>query len=100
MNNLEVIKKFLKQEDAKTNLRNILHGYYYYKGRTLQTKQEEYGFCLYNYDTVIAFIMNNTLYLNTKKYSTTTSKIQTQLKSQAQHTDYIIKEYIEMKGGK
>ena len=50
MTNLEVIKKFLKQEKAATNLRNILNGYYYYKGRTLQTQQEAYRFCLYNYN--------------------------------------------------
>ena len=95
MNNLEVIKKFLKKEEAKTNLRNILNGYYYYKGRTLQTQQEAYRFCLYNYNTIIAFILNDTLYLNTRKYSSTTSKIQTQLRNQAIHTDYKIKEYEE-----
>lgn len=95
MTNLEVIKKFLKQENAQTNLRNIQHGYYTYKGRTLQTKDENIGFCLYNYNTIIAFILDNTLYLNTKKYSVTTSKIQSQLKCQAQYTDYKIKEYKE-----
>ena len=30
MTNLEVIKKFLKLENAQTNLRNILNGYYWY----------------------------------------------------------------------
>lgn len=95
MSNLEVIKKFLKKEEAKTNLRNILNGYYTYKGRTLQTKNENIGFCLYNYNTIIAFILDNTLYVNTKKYSATTSKIQTQLKNAAQYTDYKIKEYKE-----
>lgn len=95
MTNLEVIKKFLKQENAQTNLRNILNGYYYYKGRTLQTQQEAYRFCLYNYNTIIAFILDNTLYLNTKKYSSTTSKIQTQLRYEATYTHYNIKEYEE-----
>lgn len=95
MSNLEVIKKFLKKEKAQTNLRNILNGYYTYKGRTLQTKNENIGFCLYNYNTIIAFILNDTLYLNTKKYSSTTSKIQTQLRNQATYTDYKIKEYEE-----
>lgn len=95
MTNSEVIKKFLKQENAKTNLRDIPNGYYTYKGRTLQTQQEEYRFCLYNYNTIIAFILDNTLYLNTKKYSVTTSKIQSQLRYEATHTDYKIKEYKE-----
>jgi len=95
MNNLEVIKKFLKKESAKTNLRNILNGYYTYKGRTLQTQQEAYRFCLYNYNTIIAFILNDTLYLNTRKYSVTTSKIQSQLRNQATYTHYKIKEYEE-----
>ena len=95
MTNVEVIKKFLKLENAQTNLRNILNGYYYYKGRTLQTKNENIGFCLYNYDTIIAFILDNTLYLNTKKYSVTTSKIQSQLRYEATYTHYNIKEYEE-----
>ncbi len=95
MTNLEVIKKFLKKENAQTNLREISNGYYAYKGRTLQTQQEAFRFCLYNYDTIIAFILDNTLYLNTRKYSVTTSTIQNQLKYQATHTDYKIKEYEE-----
>lgn len=93
MNNENVIKSFLQLKHAKTNLRNIQNGYYTYKGRTLQTKEENIGFCLYNYDTIIAFILDNTLYLNKNKYSVTTSKIQSQLAYQATHTDYIIKEY-------
>ena len=97
MNNLEVIKSFLQKKNAKTNLRNIQNGYYTYKGRTLHTKEENNGFCLYNYNTVIAFILDNTLYLNTQKYSTTTSKIQSQLRYQATYTDYKIKEYKEVK---
>ena len=91
MNNLEVIKSFLNLENAKTNLRKIPNGYYTYKGRTLHTVQEATRFCLYNYNTIIAFIIDNTLYLNSKKYSCTTSKIQTQLKTQANHTNYKIK---------
>ena len=97
MNNLEVIRNFLQKRHAKTNLRDIQNGYYTYKGRTLQTKEEEKGFCLYNYNTVIAFILDNTLYLNTEKDSATTSKIQGQLRFQARHTDYNIKEYKEVK---
>ena len=93
MNNLEAIKSFLNLENAQTNLRNIQNGYYTYKGRTLHTEQEATRFCLYNYNTIIAFIIDDTLYLNKKKYSCTTSKIQNQLKSQANHTNYKIKYY-------
>lgn len=93
MNNLEVIKSFLNLENAQTNLRKIPNGDFIYKGRTLRTVQEATRFCLYNYNTIIAFIVDNTLYLNSKKYSCTTSKIQTQLKAQANHTNYKIKYY-------
>lgn len=48
MNNLEVIKKFLKGEKAQTPLRQVYGGY---KGRTLTTDGEE----LINYSTVIAY---------------------------------------------
>ena len=96
MNNLDVIKKFLMKENAQTNIRNIVNGYYTYKGRTLQTKNSNMGFCLYNYNTVIAFILDNKLYLNTHKYSQTTSKIQTQLRCQALYTKYKIIEYDEI----
>ena len=92
MSNLEVMKEFLKKENAKTNLRYMLNGH---KGRTLQTQQDAFRFCLYNYNTIIAFILNDTLYLNTRKYSATTSKIQSQLRNQATYTDYKIKEYEE-----
>lgn len=95
MNNLEVIKNFLKLKEGKTNLRDIQHGYYTYKGRTLHTETSNTGFNLINYDTKIAFILGNTLYINVKKYSATTSKIQTQLKYQATFTDYKIKKYID-----
>lgn len=76
MSNEQVIIKFLEQKESKTALRNVGYGFYYYKGRTLQTDGKE----LINYNTVIAYIKDNKLYLNTQKYSQTTSKIQTQLK--------------------
>ena len=76
MNNENVIKKFLKKEQAKTPLRNIINGYYIYKGRTLWTRENE----LINYNTRIAYIEDNTLYINVKKYSITTNKIQSKLK--------------------
>ena len=71
MKNENVIKKFLEGEEAKTPLRTIVSGYYSYKGRTLWTK----GNTLINYNTRIAYIEDNTLYINTKKYSSTTSHI-------------------------
>ena len=96
MSNLDVIKKFLTKENAKTNLRNITSSHCTYKGYTLQTKNDNIGFCLYNYSTIIAFILDNKLYLNTHKYSQTTSKIQTQLRCQALYTKYKIIEYDEI----
>lgn len=93
MNNLEVIKNFLKLQHGKTNLRKIPNGNIIYKGRTLQTQNTNIGFALYNYKTIIAFILDNTLYLNTQKYSVTTSKIQSQLNYLATFTDYKIIKY-------
>jgi hypothetical protein len=93
MSNEKVIKKFLEQEKAQTPLRNIVNGYYgyTYKGRTLWTRENE----LINYNTRIAYIEENTLYINTKKYSSTTSKIQSKLKQLASLTNYDIVEYQE-----
>ena len=51
MSNLEVIKRFLEGEEGQTALRDILNGYYTYKGRTLTTDGNE----LTNYNTVIAY---------------------------------------------
>ena len=91
MNNEKVIKKFLEGEQAKTSLRNIINGCYIYKGRTLWTRENE----LINYNTRIAYIEGNTLYINIKKYSSTTSKIQSTLKRLASLTSYDIIEYQE-----
>lgn len=91
MKNENVIKKFLEGEQAQTPLRDIQHGYYTYKGRTLYTRDNE----LINYSTRIAYIEDNTLYINTKKYSSTTSKIQNSIKLLAQNTNYNIVEYQE-----
>lgn len=76
MSNQDVIKAFLEGKKAKTNLRKIRNDYGYYKGRTLTTD----GNTLTNYNTVIAFKFGNKLYINSKKYSVTTSKIQSQLR--------------------
>ena len=96
MNNENVIKKFLEQEKAQTPLRNIINGYYSYKGRTLWTRGSIYNkHELINYNTRIAYIQDNKLYINTKKYSSTTSRIQSKLKYFASLTSYNIVEYQE-----
>ena len=92
MTNLQVINKFLNRERGQTNKRQILNGYYYYEGRTLQTN----GTDLINYKTKIAYFDNdNILHLNKSKYSATTSKIQNQLERLALAQDKKIIEYTE-----
>lgn len=91
MKNENVIKKFLEREEAKTPLREIVNGCYSYKGRTLWTK----GNALINYNTRIAYIEDNTLYINTKKYSSTTSHIQSKIKWLGKEYNYNIVEYQE-----
>lgn len=90
MNNETVIKKFLNKEKGKTALRDIQHGYYIYKGRTLESNGVE----LINYSTIIAYWENEKLYINSKKYSVTTSKIQTSLRQWASINNI---QYIEYK---
>lgn len=70
MTNEQVIRNFLKGYEGKTPLRTISGSYN--QGRTLYTE----GNKLINYSTTIAYIENNTLHLNIKKYSVTTSKLQ------------------------
>lgn len=92
MTNLQVITRFLNRERGQTNKRQILNGYYYYEGRTLQTD----GTDLINYTTKIAYFDNNNiLHLNKTKYSATTSKIQNQLERLALAQDKKIIEYAE-----
>ena len=91
MTNENVIKTFLEKEQAKTPLRNIINGYYSYKGRTLWTRDNE----LINYNTRIAYIEGNTLYINVKKYSNTTSHIQSKIKQLGEKYNYSIVEYQE-----
>ena len=91
MSNENVIKNFLEKEQAKTPLRTIVNGYYSYKGRTLWTRDNE----LINYSTRIAYIEDNTLYINVKKYSSTTSKIQSKIKLLGKEYNYNIIEYQE-----
>ena len=91
MSNENVIKTFLEKEQAKTPLRTIINGYYSYKGRTLWTRDNK----LINYNTRIAYIEDNTLYINVKKYSSTTSKIQSKIKLLGKEYNYNIIEYQE-----
>ena len=92
MTNQEVITRFLNRERGQTNKRQILNGYYYFEGRTLQTD----GTDLINYSTIIAYFDNdNILHLNKTKYSATTSKIQNQLERLALAQDKKIIEYTE-----
>ena len=91
MSNENVIKTFLEKKQAKTSLRTIVNDYYSYKGRTLWTRNNE----LINYNTRIAYIEGNNLYINVKKYSITTSKIQSNIKQLGKEYNYSIVEYQE-----
>lgn len=86
MTNIEVIKRFLNKKAGHTPLRTTLNGY---EEMTLKSN----GLELINYSTRIAYHQDNTLYINTKKYSRTTSKIQSQLKELAISSDLKIIEY-------
>ena len=90
MKNEKVIEKFLEREQAKTGLRTIFDGVYEYSGRTLQTD----GNKLINYSTIIAYFEEDKLYLNTRKYSVTTSKIQNKLRELANGKGLTIVEYV------
>jgi len=91
MKNEKVIEKFLERESARTSLRTIVNGCYEYLGRTLQTD----GNKIINYSTIIAFFdRKDNLYLNTKKYSQTTSKIQNTIRRLAIEKGLTIVEYI------
>lgn len=95
MTNIQVIRSFLRGEEAKTPLRDIKNDYYEFKGCTLRSlvNDSDYDIILYIYDTAIAKIKNNNLYLNIHKYSKTTSKIQNLIKRIASEYNYIIYEY-------
>lgn len=86
MNNKEVILAFLNGKNAHTPTREIQNGCYVYRGQTLHTNNN----ILVNYSTNIAKIENNKLYINIKKYSRTTSNIQSMLRSLANNFDYEI----------
>jgi len=92
MNNENVILAFLNKKAAQTPLRNIINGYYEYKGRTLQSN----GLELINYATRIAYHENNKIYLNIKKYSSTTSHIQSKIRRLAEKNNMQVVEYSEV----
>jgi len=89
MSNEKVIKAFLNRETAHTPYRDIVFGVYVMRGCTLNS----YGYKLINYETEIAYWKNDILYLNTHKYSSTTSKIQSLIKRLAQEKGVEIVEY-------
>ena len=86
MSNEKVILAFLEGKAAHTPTRNIINGVFTYKGQTLKTD----GIELINYSTRIAYKEGNKLYLNTQKYSSTTSHIQSKLKKLAENYNYEI----------
>lgn len=83
MTNETVIRNFLKHQEGHTPKRYTYNGLH---TSTLWTHGNE----LVNYQTVIArWVGINTIELNTKKYSSTTSKIQTKIERIAE--EYNIK---------
>lgn len=89
MSNEKVILNFLNKRAAHTPTRDITRGYHTYKGQTLNTNGKE----LINYNTRIAFHQNGKLYLNVRKYSSTTSHIQSKLRRLAEDMNFQIVEY-------
>lgn len=80
-NNENVIKNYLQFIDSKSHNENLFTRYNY-----------DGEWELVNYRTPLVRIVGNTLYLNTKKYSVTTSKIQTYIKREIANTSYEIVE--------
>lgn len=80
-NNENVIKNYLRFIDSKSHNEN-LYTRYNYNGE----------WELVNYSTPLVRIVDNTLYFNTKKYSVTTSKIQTYIKREIANSCYDIVE--------
>lgn len=92
MSNEKVILAFLEGKEAHTPTREV--GTYYltftYKGQTLKTDGKE----LINYSTRIAYKKDGVVYLNTKKYSVTTSKIQSKIHFLASQKGFKVIEYM------
>lgn len=89
MTNEKVITRFLDKRAGHTPTRNITNGVYVYKGETLKTN----GLELINYSTRIAYWYNDILYVNTRKYSSTTSRIQSKLRRLADERGLKVIEY-------
>ena len=89
MKNKDVIAKFLQLENARTT--------------NLYTQHQGNKYALINYQTAIAYIIGNDLWINQCKYSQSTSAIQGQLNYQASNSNYNVIYYnegkIERKGG-
>ena len=80
MTNNNIIKSFMRgATNGHTPTRDITNGCYTYKGTTLSIAGDK----LINYATIIAIREGNTIKLNNKKYSSTTSKIQNQIRREA-----------------
>lgn len=78
MNVDNTILAFLKGKQAATPIRPIIGGG---RGRTLYTD----GNVLINYSTRIARLEGKDLFINTRKYSQTTSKIQNNIRTEANY---------------
>lgn len=89
MSNEKVILQFLDKRAGHTPTRDIVNGVYIYKGQTLKTN----GLELINYNTIIAFWEDGKVHLNTKKYSSTTSKIQSKIRQLCESKGVDILEY-------
>lgn len=89
MSNEKVILRFLDKRAGHTPTREIYNKYGNYKGQTLKSNGVE----LINYNTQLAFHQNNKLYINVRKYSSTTSHIQSKLKRLAEERSFQIVEY-------
>lgn len=89
MSNEKVILQFLNKRAGHTPTRDIINGVYIYKGQTLKTN----GLQLINYNTIIAFWEDGKLHLDTHKYSSTTSRIQSKIRKIAEDKGINIVEY-------
>ena len=89
MKNKDVIKAFLNRQNART--------------LNLHTEKDGDKFILVNYETPIAYIQDNDLWINDCKYSQTTSVIQGQLNYLATYENYNVLHYnqgkVNRKGG-
>lgn len=89
MSNEKVILQFLDKKAGHTPKRDITFGVYIRRGCTLNS----YGYKLINYETLLAYWKDNKVYLNIKKYSSTTSKIQNKLRELAKESGIDIVEF-------